>query len=130
MKLRPRWMLAAFVGLLLATLSGDGVGPSPADAQGVVQTLRSATVDTREAETYSSNFCRVRDTSEEIIIDFGLNDEAPNAPTRPIKIESRVVMSPAAAKRLYAALEVTLAAHERTFGKIEIDPLKRVKQSP
>jgi hypothetical protein len=122
-----RWMLFLLAALMMATLSGDGVGPAPADAQGVVQTLRSATVDTREAEIYSSNFARVRDTSEEIIIDFGLNDEAPNAPTKPIKIESRIVMSPYAAKRLYTALEVTLATHERNFGKIEIDPLKRVK---
>jgi hypothetical protein len=130
MKPRPRWIFAALAALLLVTLTGDWVGPAPADSQGVVQTLRSATVDTREAEAYSTNFCRVRDTTEEIIIDFGLNDEAPAAPTRPIKIDSRVVMSPAAAKRLYTALEVTLAAHERTFGKIEIDPLKRVKPLP
>lgn len=129
MKLRPRWLLAAFFALLLATLTGDWSGPE-ADAQSVVQTVRSAMVDTREAVTYSSNFCRVRDTAEEFIIDFGLNDEAPNAPTRPIKIDNRVVMSPYAAKRLFTALEVTLATHERNFGKIEIDPLKRVKTTP
>jgi hypothetical protein len=123
-------MLFVLAALLLATLSGNGVGPAPADAQGVVQTLRSATVDAREAETCSSNFARVRDTSEEIILDFGLNDEAPNASTKPIKIESRVVMSPHSAKRLFLALEATLATHERSFGKIEIDPLKRVKPSP
>lgn len=130
MKFHPRWMIALLLGFCLATVAGDWVGRPLADAQGVVQTLRSATVDTRDAVTYSSNFCRVRDTTEEIIIDFGLNDEAPNAPTRPIKIDNRVVMSPYAAKRLFTALEVTLAAHERTFGKIEIDPLKRVKQAP
>jgi hypothetical protein len=123
-------MMAPLAALWLATTSGDWIGQAPADAQGVVQTLRSATVDTRDAVTYSSNFCRVRDTTEEIIIDFGLNDEAPNAPTRPIKIDNRVVMSPYAAKRLFTALEVTLAAHERNFGKIEIDPLKRVKTAP
>jgi hypothetical protein len=127
MKFRARWWLAALAACFVVTASGDWLGDSPAEAQGVVQTLRSATVDTREAVTYSANFARVRDTSEEIIIDFGLNDEAPNAPTRPIKIEGRVVMSPYAAKRLFAALEVTLATHERNFGKIEIDPLKRVK---
>jgi hypothetical protein len=123
-------MLVAALGMLLATISGDWVSQRPAEAQGVVQTLRSAQVDARDAATYSANFARVRDTTEEIIIDFGLNDESPSAPTKPIKIEGRVVMSPYAAKRLFAALEVTLAAHERTFGKIEIDPLKRVKTSP
>ena len=130
MKPRPRSILAVLAGLLLATISGDWIGRSPAAAQSVVQTLRTATVDTRETIACSSNFARVRDTTEEFILDFGLNDEAPNAPTRPIKIESRVVMSPYAAKRLLMALETTLAAHERTFGKIEIDPQRRVKTSP
>jgi hypothetical protein len=127
---RCRYLLVALAAALLATMSGDWVDPSPADAQNVVQTLRSATVDARDAVVCSSNFARVRDTTEEFIIDFGLNDEAPNAPTKPIQIESRVVMSPYAAKRLYMALEATLTAHERAFGKIEIDPTKRVRTSP
>lgn len=105
-------------------------GASPSQAQNVVQTLRTASVDTDEAEMASANFVRVSDTTEEFILDFGVNDEAPKSPKQPIEIEQRIVMSPQTAKRLLIALEVTIGSHERTFGTIEIDPNKRVKIAP
>jgi hypothetical protein len=123
MIIRPRLFAAFLLAVLLATTSGDW---SQAQ-QNVAQTLRTATVDTREANSTFASFVRIRDTTEEYIFDFGTNDEAPAAPTRPIKIDQRIVMTPYTAKRLLIALEVTLASHERSFGAIETDPLKRVK---
>lgn len=125
---RTRLLLVSLLGLLLVTAGGDWAGRS--EAQNVVQTIRSASVDARDAVKSDANFVRIRDTTEEFIVDFGLNDEAPASPSRPIKIEARVVMSPYTAKRMLTALELAVGNHERTFGKIETDPLKRVKTSP
>jgi hypothetical protein len=123
-----RYSIFAFAALLLTTAGDHALRQS--QAQSVVQTLRTASVDTSEAETTTANFIRVRDTTEEFILDFGTNDVAPAAPSRAIEIEERIVLSPYTAKRLLIALEVTLGAHERKFGVIETDPNKRVKVSP
>jgi hypothetical protein len=124
MNTRPRILAAVPLALFALVLGGDW---SQAQ-QNVAQTLRTATIDAREANSTFASFVRIRDTTEEFILDFGTNDEAPAAPTRPIKIDQRIVLSPYTAKRLLIALEVTLGAHERSFGVIETDPLKRVKQ--
>jgi len=128
MKTTFRITLIVIACMLLATVGGNWLQPS--HAQNVVQTLRTATVDTRDAQMSTANFVRVRDTTEEFILDFGMNDEAPAAPKRAIEIDQRIVMSPYTAKRLLLALEVTVGSHERTFGKIETDPASRVKPRP
>ncbi len=125
MKTTFRTGLIVFASLLLITASGHWLRPS--QAQSVVQTLRTATVDTRDAESTSANFVRVRDTTEEFILDFGTNDEAPAAPKRAIEIDQRIVLTPHTAKRLLIALEVTVGNHERQFGEIQTDPTRRVK---
>lgn len=114
--------------LLLATVGDNWTERT--QAQSVVQTLRTAAVSTREAESTSANFVRVRDTTEEFILDFGTNDQAPAAPKQAIEIDQRIVLTPHTAKRLLIALEVTIGNHERTFGVIETDPNKRVKVAP
>ena len=126
---KPLRYLTILTAAVILAFVGDH-GPSPSQAQNVVQTLRTASVSTDEAAMTSANFIRVSDTTEEFILDFGMNDEAPKSPKQPIEIEQRIVMSPQTAKRLLIALEVTIGSHERTFGTIEIDPNKRVKIAP
>lgn len=128
MRTQLRLGLVVLSVLFLITLSGDWLGRS--EAQSTVQTLRTATVDTRDATMTHANFVRVHDTTEEFILDFGTNDEAPAPPKRAIEIDQRIVLSPYSAKRLMIALEVTVGSYERTFGTIETDPAKRVKPQP
>ena len=73
-----------------------------------------------------SNFCRVTGSPEELIIDFGLNPNGFRVPRNPINIKQRVVVNYYTAKRLLAALSMSVQNHERVFGVLETDVNKRV----
>ncbi|MDR0703883.1 MAG: DUF3467 domain-containing protein [Planctomycetaceae bacterium] len=83
--------------------------------------------DSRVSATYA-NFCRITGTPEEIIIDFGLNPQPVGIPSTPIIVTDRIVTNFYTAKRLLFALQATIQRHEQTFGVLEIDIQKRVKQ--
>ncbi len=85
--------------------------------------------DSRATRTYA-NFSRVTGTPEELIIDFGLNPEPIGTPTAPIVIDQRVIVNFYTAKRLAAALQMSIERHEQVFGLIETDIQKRIKGSP
>ena len=82
--------------------------------------------DTRATPLYS-NFCRVTGTPEELIIDFGLNPQPFGVPTEPIAITQRIITNYFTAKRMLAALQMTLQRHEAVFGVLETDVQKRVR---
>ncbi len=73
-----------------------------------------------------ANFCRVTGTPEELMIDFGLNKQPMGVPTGPIEITQRIVLNFYTAKRLWAALGMSLQRHEQAFGVLETDVQKRV----
>ncbi len=73
-----------------------------------------------------SNFCRVTGSPEELIIDFGLNPNGFRIPRNPINIKQRIVVNYFTAKRLLAALSMSVQNHERVFGVLETDVNKRV----
>ena len=73
-----------------------------------------------------ANFCRVTGTPEELIIDFGLNTQPMGVPSAPIEISERIVMNYFTAKRMMAALQMSLQRHEAAFGVLETDVQKRV----
>ena len=75
--------------------------------------------------TYA-NFCRVTGSPEELIVDFALNPQPMGVPTTPIQIKQRTVMNYYTAKRLLAALQMSVQRHEAVFGVLETDINKRV----
>ena len=75
-----------------------------------------------------ANFCCVRGTPEELIIDFGLNPQPVAANTSSIAVTNRIVTSYYTAKRMLLALQTAIHRHEQKFGTLEIDLQKRVKQ--
>jgi hypothetical protein len=83
--------------------------------------------DSKVCATYA-NFCRVTGTPEELIIDFGLNPQPIGIPSSPITVTNRIVTNFYTAKRMLLALQATIQNHERTFGVLEIDVQKRIKQ--
>ena len=83
--------------------------------------------DSNVNATYA-NFCRVTGTPEELIIDFGLNPQPIGIPTAPIVVTNRIVTNFYTAKRMLIALQTTIQRHEQTFGTLEIDVQKRIKQ--
>lgn len=84
-------------------------------------------VDESKATAAYANFCRVTGTPEEVIFDFGLNTQPGGAPTAPICVSQRLILSYYTAKRMLAALQMTLARHEQAFGVLETDVRKRIK---
>lgn len=85
-------------------------------------------VDETGLQPMYTNFCRVTGTPEEIILDFGLNVEPFGRNSVPVKLSQRMVCNFFTAKRLLMALSVAVQRHEQTFGVLETDVNKRVKQ--
>jgi hypothetical protein len=80
----------------------------------------------RMSEAYA-NFCRVAQTPEELVLDFGLNPEMAPNPNQPIKITHRLILNYFTAKRLLLALNHFIQRHEATFGVLELDVNKRAR---
>jgi hypothetical protein len=84
----------------------------------------------QHANSAYSNFARVTATAEEVIIDFCLNPNPFHTGRQEINVSQRLIMNFYTAKRLYAALSMTLQRHETTFGAIELDVRRRATGTP
>ena len=82
--------------------------------------------DENAIATYA-NFCRVTGSPEELIVDFGLNPQPIGVPKDPIQVKQRIIVNFYTAKRLLAALQMSVARHESVFGVLETDINKRVR---
>jgi hypothetical protein len=80
--------------------------------------------------TVYTNFCRVSVTPEELVLDFGLNPQVTPTQTEPVKLTHRVVMNFFTAKRLLLALNNVVVQHENSYGAMELDFQKRVRNMP
>jgi hypothetical protein len=74
-----------------------------------------------------ANFCRVTGSPEELIIDFGLNPQPVGMPKDPIEVKQRIIVNFFTAKRLLAALNLSVQRHEAVFGVLETDIQKRLR---
>lgn len=82
-----------------------------------------------KANTVYSNVCRVGATPEEVFIDFAINLQQETQPgVALMEVNTRVLMNFYAAKRLALALSQAVQRYEQTFGALELDPRRRVKQ--
>jgi hypothetical protein len=105
---------------IIPSASETEIAPAPPQVQ--------INVDMAGVNNTYTNWYRVIGTPEELILDFGLNAEhGPYAPTQPIKISDRVVMSFYTAKRLLQHLQLALSRHEGAFGALEIDFQRRAQ---
>ena len=101
--------------------------PDPAPAPSAQQPAQpQLQLDDSKAIACYANFCRVTGTPEELIIDFALKPQPFGTPTEPIQISQRLIVNFYTAKRMLAALQMTLARHEGAFGVLEIDVQKRL----
>jgi hypothetical protein len=110
----------------------QGETPAPAAPQPAQQPQVQAPqvkVDDSKLVAMYANFCRVTGTPEELIIDFGLNPQPFGVPTEPVVVSQRIVTNFYTAKRLLAALQLTIQRHEAAFGVLETDVQKRVVPS-
>ena len=98
----------------------------PAAAAEAQQPVQVQVVDENAVATYA-NFCRVTGSPEELIVDFGLNPQPIGVPKDPIQVKQRIIVNFYTAKRLLAALQMSVARHESVFGVLETDINKRVR---
>jgi len=94
-----------------------------------VPATQQVIVDDSQARTSYANFARVTGTPEELLIDLGLNSEPYGVPTRPAQIDQRVILGYYTAKRLMAALQMSVQRHEAAFGAIELNVQRRFRTS-
>jgi len=127
MKATARVFPVLFAVVLLVLGNSPSGPPAESKAQGIAHSAWRVPVDVSEATVTYSNFSRVTGTPEELIIDFGLNDQGTATPKGPIKAQQRIVLSYYTAKRLWASLEIGLDRHEELFGELEIDVQKRMR---
>jgi Protein of unknown function (DUF3467) len=98
-------------------------------AQTQVQQPVQVQVNDENAIATYANFCRVTGSPEELIVDFGLNPQPIGVPKDPIQVKQRIIVNFYTAKRLLAALQMSVARHESVFGVLETDINKRVRPS-
>jgi len=123
----PRLLLVAFLALFVVVCAGHRAPWTEAEALGAGQPVWRIQMDTAQAPTTYANLSRVTGTTEEVIIDFGLNDQPTATPKGAVRVEQRIVMNHYTAKRLLTALQVTIDRHEEVFGTVETDVQKRLK---
>jgi len=85
-------------------------------------------VDDSHVISCYANFCRVTGSPEELIVDFGLNSQpGGGAPQQTIAVNQRIILNFYTAKRLLAALHMSIQRHEAAFGVLETDIQKRLQ---
>jgi Protein of unknown function (DUF3467) len=104
----------------------DDKPAAAADPQAAQQSMQVQVDDSGALATYA-NFCRVTGSPEELIVDFGLNPQPIGVPKEAIKVNQRIIVNFFTAKRLLAALQMSIARHESVFGVLETDINKRVR---
>lgn len=88
-------------------------------------------IDISSMRTSYANVCRIAQTPNEVIVDFGVNPNFFGAILdEPLKLDSRVILSHDAAKRLCLHLTATIQNFEARYGTIELDVAKRLKNPP
>jgi hypothetical protein len=100
--------------------------PAPAAGAAIPPQRPQIHIDDSKTVALYANFCRVMGTPEELILDFGLNPQPFGIPTEPISVTQRIITNFFTAKRMLAALQMTIQRHEATFGVLETDVQKRV----
>ena len=93
--------------------------PKPAPQPGTRQTLRFRTDNLKSSYC---NMCNATSTREEVVLNFGLNQNWDQPTAKPdvleVDLQDRVVLSPFAAKRLSEALGKLVADYEARYGKL------------
>ena len=93
--------------------------PKPAPQSGTRQTLRFRTDNLKSSYC---NLCNATSTREEVVLNFGLNQNWDQPTAKPdvleVDLQDRVVLSPFAAKRLSEALAKLVGDYEARYGKL------------
>ncbi len=105
----------------------DNAETTPENGSGQAVAQSGVTVDDSNVLACYANFCRVSSTPEELLLDLGLNPNPMMADGTTVKVQQRIILNHYTAKRLLGALSMALQRHESTFGPVEVDVRKRLR---
>jgi hypothetical protein len=110
-------------------MSNDLEQEAGQNPQAGAQAPQQVSVQVRDEDAIAlyANFCRVTGSPEDLIVDFGLNPQPVGIPKDPIHVKQRIIMNFYTAKRLLAALSMSVQRHEQVFGVLETDIQKRLR---
>jgi len=110
-------------------MSNDLEQEAGQNPQAGAQAPQQVSVQVRDEDAIAlyANFCRVTGSPEELIVYFGLNPQPVGIPKDPIHVKQRIIMNFYTAKRLLAALSMSVQRHEQVFGVLETDIQKRLR---
>ena len=111
------------------TMTSTDEGLQQENQQAARQAQQNVQVQVKDDNAIScyANFCRVTGSPEELIVDFGLNPQPVGIPKDPIVVQQRIILNFYTAKRLLAALQMSVQRHESVFGVLETDIQKRLR---
>ncbi len=111
-------------------LKAETAAPSAPEqnAQPAAPPPQKLEIDESSVVSCYANFCRVTGSPEELIIDFGLNNQPMGVPKEPIKVTQRLIVNFYTAKRLLGALSMAVQRHEAAFGVLETDIQRRLQR--
>ena len=76
--------------------------------------------NTDKLKSTYSNFCNATSTREEVVLNFGVNQNWERTPAEmEIELEHRIVLSPFAAKRLNQLLSRLMTEYETRYGELK-----------
>jgi len=104
-----------------APATAPAVQPQPAQAPAPngQPPARQANVVTSNLKSSYCNMCSANATREEIVLNFGLNQDWDRAlPNPELTLEHRVILHPALAKRLAQLLNKVVAEYEARHGAL------------
>lgn len=96
-----------------------------------VSTGPTVKFDDRDISNTYANVCNVSSSREEVVLVFGLNHawERDGSDVR-VKLNSRVILSPFAAKRLAILLDTVVKQYEARFGTMDVGVLQAATDRP
>lgn len=134
MKARTRLILTPFTakrlqGMLQVTVKRYESAFGAVDVPKAKQPKGDGLLGSDVAVVYA-NFCRITATPEEVLLDFGLNENPFGAGPKLILCERKLVLTLPGTKVLLAELTKVLKGYEAENGIIELDVQKRAKRRP
>jgi len=81
---------------------------------------RAAIVSTADLKSSYCNMCSVNATREEVVLNFGVNQDWDRSPQSPeLSLQHRVVLNPVLAKRLVTLLSKVVSDYEARHGTLD-----------
>jgi hypothetical protein len=77
-----------------------------------------------ELKSAYANVCNVTSTQEEVVLNFGINQEWERGQQKEleIKLTNRIILNPFVAKRLSIMLSKLCGDYERKYGELKLEP--------